>query len=84
MYEFSYGDSLFMLEKSETNLRRLRRYIAEEAERLGKARGVVIHRINLEDLNDEVCQSIAIGSGDSLAQDVDQLFGTNRKNAARP
>ena len=71
----------FMREQaSDGNLKRLRRYIADEAERLGKCGGVVVHRIELDDVEDEPCFPVPRLKHDALERDVDLLFRPVRRS----
>jgi len=63
-----------MKEKKQTpNVERLRRYMADEARRLGKC-GSVIHRINLDEVEEESNGKNASCPGDPLERDLDLLF----------
>jgi hypothetical protein len=68
-----------MAEKTtDGNLKRLREYIAEEAQRLGRCGGR-IHRIDLDEVDDEGASLIRPPSIDPLERDVDVLFGPTNK-----
>jgi hypothetical protein len=69
-----------MQEKSpDMNLQRLRRYMADEANRLCKRGGTVVHKINLDDLEEETYCILREPNGDPLERDVDLLFGSSAK-----
>jgi hypothetical protein len=64
---------------SHTNLRRLRQYIADESERLGKNDAPVVHCVNLDDVDDESHCVVKPGSKDSMEKDLDLLFGNKKR-----
>jgi hypothetical protein len=72
--------STIMQEKTtNNNLRRLRKYIANESERLGKCGEGIVHCVNLDDVDDDPRPVNTNGSKDTLERDLDLLFNNNRK-----
>ena len=72
---------IIMQEKtSNTNLRRLRKYIANESERLGKCGEGIVHSVNLDEIDEEPHPVVTSGSKDTLERDLDVLFNHKRKH----
>ena len=70
-----------MQEKTQdTNLKRLRQYIADESERLEKRGEPVVHCVNLDDVDEEAHCVLKPGPRDPLERDLDLLFGSLRKH----
>jgi hypothetical protein len=61
--------------QTDGNLKRLRQYIASEAKRLGSCGGRV-HRIDLNDVDEEKVCAISFKPKDPLEKDLDELFGS--------
>ncbi len=64
--------------KDDGSLKRLRAYIAEEAERLGQCGGRVLH-IDLDDIDADGSDCVPTPSIDPLERDVGFLFGPMSK-----
>jgi hypothetical protein len=65
---------------SHSNLRRIRQYIADEAERLGKNDDAVVHCVNLDDIDEETHCVVKPGPKDSMEKDLDLLFGKKSRH----
>ncbi|HEX9745793.1 MAG TPA: hypothetical protein VGB30_10235 [bacterium] len=61
----------------DSNLERLRRYIAEEAKRLGKNGAGIVHQVDLDKVENEAVSMPPIKMPDPLERDLDLLFGPN-------
>lgn len=62
---------------SDVHLKRLRQYIAEEMERLGKCAGRV-HHIDLDAVEEEKAFAIPAANCDPMERDLDILFDSTR------
>ena len=70
-----------MVQKAtDTYLERLRKYIADEAERLGKSGAEIVHHIDLDEVDEKPITCIPVKPLDPLERDVDLLFGAGEKD----
>ena len=69
-----------MTEKTtDGDLEALRKYIAEEAERLGQIGAGIVHRIDLDEVDEQAPSVVPKVRLDPLERDVDLLFGSSEK-----
>lgn len=61
-------------------LERLRRYITDEAERLGKKGNGIVHKIDLEQVDKTPVNLTPVAPPDPMERDLDVLFGSSKRN----
>lgn len=64
---------------TDSYLRCLRKYIADETERLGKCGTVIVHHIDLDEVDEKPITCIPMKPLDPRERDVDLLFGAGDK-----
>jgi hypothetical protein len=64
---------------TDSYLQRLRKYIADETERLGKRGAGVVHHIDLDEVDESGAKCVPMSPVDPLERDVDLLFGSSEK-----
>lgn len=64
---------------TDKNLLKLRKYIASEAQRLGKSGSRVVYRVDLSEIEEEEFSYPLLSLADPMERDLDLLFGANGK-----
>jgi len=64
---------------TDTNLKRLRKYMLDEANRLGQNGSCVVHKIDLDKIDESAEVKPKVVSSDPLERDLDVLFESSEK-----